>query len=94
MFDKNVSGKPLFVNVGRQEVIKGFDQALVGMKLGGERTVRIPSHLAYGKKGLPPAIPKNANLQFEVSSNITCKDSVAICSFYLLDQAHFFSLSI
>ncbi|KAL1926622.1 hypothetical protein VTP01DRAFT_5517 [Rhizomucor pusillus] len=66
VFDKNVSGKPLFVNVGRQEVIKGFDQALVGMKLGGERTVRIPSHLAYGKKGLPPAIPKNANLQFEI----------------------------
>ncbi|KAI8980416.1 hypothetical protein BDB01DRAFT_836637 [Pilobolus umbonatus] len=66
VFDKNVSGKPFVFNLGRSEVIKGWDIGIVGMKVGGERKLMIPAALAYGKRGAPPDIPKNANLVFDV----------------------------
>ncbi|KAI7881824.1 hypothetical protein K492DRAFT_206540 [Lichtheimia hyalospora FSU 10163] len=66
VFDKNVSGKPFFFALGRQEVIKGWDEGITGMKLGGERKLTIPPALAYGKRGSPPLIPPNATLVFEI----------------------------
>ncbi|CDS07427.1 hypothetical protein LRAMOSA01376 [Lichtheimia ramosa] len=66
IFDKNVSGKPFFFALGRQEVIKGWDEGITGMKLGGERKLIIPPALAYGKRGSPPLIPPNATLVFEI----------------------------
>ncbi|SAM06743.1 hypothetical protein [Absidia glauca] len=66
VFDKNVSGKPFNFRLGAGEVIKGWDQGIVGMKLGGERKLTIPAPLAYGKRGAPPQIPGNATLVFEI----------------------------
>jgi FKBP-type peptidyl-prolyl cis-trans isomerase len=61
--DKN---RPLVFRLGEGEVIRGWDQGMVGMKAGGKRKLVIPPNLGYGAKGYPPAIPPNAELHFEV----------------------------
>lgn len=78
IFDKNVSGKPFFFALGRQEVIKGWDEGITGMKLGGERKLIIPPALAYGKRGSPPLIPPNATLVFEVSIVVQLSKSITV----------------
>jgi peptidylprolyl isomerase len=52
--------------LGKGQVIPGWDQGIVGMKVGGRRELVIPSALAYGAKGSPPTIPPNAPLVFVV----------------------------
>jgi FKBP-type peptidyl-prolyl cis-trans isomerase len=59
-------GKPMEVTLGAGGVIPGFDQGLVGMKVGGKRTVTIPPDLAYGSSGQGDKIPPNATLVFEL----------------------------
>ena len=59
-------GDPFKVTIGKGEVIKGWDQGLLGMKVGGKRRLRIPSDLGYGSNGSPPDIPPNAGLLFEI----------------------------
>ena len=54
------------LKLGAGGVIAGFDQGITGMKLGGKRTVLIPSSLGYGTNGSPPRIPGNAGLVFEI----------------------------
>ena len=48
------------------EVIKGWDQGIKGMKVGGQRKLSVPSKLGYGKRGSPPEIPGDADLIFDV----------------------------
>jgi peptidylprolyl isomerase/FKBP-type peptidyl-prolyl cis-trans isomerase FkpA len=60
-------GKPLDpFPLGAGAVIKGWDQGLVGMRVGGKRRLTIPAALAYGSQGSPPTIPPNTPLRFEI----------------------------
>ena len=52
--------------LGAGEVIKGWDQGIPGMKVGGKRKLFVPSKLGYGKRGSGPEIPPNADLHFVV----------------------------
>jgi FK506-binding nuclear protein len=65
IFVANKKGKPFSFKVGAGEVIKGMDIGLVGMQVGGERRITIPSKLAYGSKANPD-IPANSTLIFDL----------------------------
>ncbi|NHZ90835.1 FKBP-type peptidyl-prolyl cis-trans isomerase [Massilia sp. CCM 8733] len=67
-FDSSLTrGAPLEFVLGTGRVIKGWDQGVLGMKVGGKRTLIIPSYLGYGKRGAPGGgIPPDADLIFDV----------------------------
>lgn len=67
-FDSSLDfGRPFTFALGNGEVIKGWDEGVEGMKVGGKRQLRVPPDLAYGEGGSPDgSIPANATLIFEV----------------------------
>jgi FKBP-type peptidyl-prolyl cis-trans isomerase len=68
-FDSNVgTNRPLVFRLGKNppEVIKGFEEGVMGMKEGGKRKLLIPPELGYGSRGAGSAIPPNSDLIFEV----------------------------
>lgn len=66
-FDSSLDrGRPFEFVLGAGRVIKGWDQGVRGMKVGGKRKLTIPSELGYGARGFPPVIPANATLVFEI----------------------------
>jgi len=66
-FDSSVDAhQPYDFTIGKGEVIKGWDEGVTGMKVGGKRQLRIPPELAYGADGFKTIIPPDATLIFDV----------------------------
>ena len=66
-FDSSVDrGDPFQFPIGKGVVIKGWDEGIMSMKVGGKRKLIIPSDLGYGSRAIPGVIPANSTLHFDV----------------------------
>ena len=66
-FDSSLDrGQPFSFQIGVGQVIRGWDEGVMSMKIGGKRKLIIPGELGYGARGVPGVIPSNAELIFDV----------------------------
>ncbi|TMQ50322.1 MAG: FKBP-type peptidyl-prolyl cis-trans isomerase [Candidatus Eisenbacteria bacterium] len=66
-FDSSLDrGEPFSFQLGAGQVIRGWDEGVKGMRVGGKRKLTIPPDMGYGAAGAPPKIPPNATLMFEI----------------------------
>ena len=65
-FDSSIGRGPFSFKLGAGQVIRGWDQGVQGMKVGGQRRLVLPPEFAYGARGAGSAIPPNATLVFDV----------------------------
>ncbi|MBC8162814.1 MAG: FKBP-type peptidyl-prolyl cis-trans isomerase, partial [Roseiflexaceae bacterium] len=66
-FDSSLTrGEPFSFPLGGGRVIKGWDEGVIGMKIGGKRQLRVPADLGYGARGAGGVIPPNATLVFKI----------------------------
>jgi len=70
LIDSSVEGKPkpepLEFTVGMKGLIAGWNEGMLGMKVGGKRRLYVPSALGYGAQGRPPMVPGNSDLIFDI----------------------------
>jgi FKBP-type peptidyl-prolyl cis-trans isomerase FkpA len=67
LFDTSLNKpRPFVFRLGEGEVIRGWDEGLIGLRVGGKRRLKVPPDLAYGDKGVPGLIPPGATLVFQV----------------------------
>jgi FKBP-type peptidyl-prolyl cis-trans isomerase FkpA len=66
VFDSSREREPFSFELGAGEVIKGWDQGVAGMRVGGTRRLTVPPELGYGSRGFPGVIPPQATLVFEI----------------------------
>ncbi|MHA3051968.1 FKBP-type peptidyl-prolyl cis-trans isomerase [Acinetobacter sp. ANC 4640] len=66
-FDSSIDrGQYFECVIGTGRVIKGWDQGIMGMRVGGKRKLKVPARLAYGERKMGKVIPANSNLIFEI----------------------------
>lgn len=61
------NGWPLQFHIGERTVVPGLERGVVGMRVGGRRSIQVSPHLAYGEEGIPPTVPPNAVLTYDVA---------------------------
>jgi len=65
-FDSSIGRGPFSFRIGAGQVIRGWDQGVQGMKVGGQRRLVLPPDFAYGSRGAGGVIPPNATLVFDI----------------------------
>ncbi len=65
-FDSSKGREPIRFRLGLGQVIRGWDEGLVGMRVGGRRKLVVPSELGYGERGAGDSVPPNSTLYFDV----------------------------